>query len=175
MRKSSPLFSAFFCYGICLLFLLLCACDKEKAAPARKGMMAPNPGALYLENDQPVALNAYLGKPLVLLFFSNSCCVDELEKLEELVRSSKEGAFNTLAINVGDSREEVDNLSKEKKISFSLAYDPILTSKHRFRLMAIPTIYVIGADGKIIGRVIGKVTYEQLSKKVNSMLQEQKK
>lgn len=151
--------------------VMLClACDKERAAPAKKGMVAPDPGALYLVNDKEVELRKYLGKPLIILFFSNSCCVDELEKIEELIGSSKKNTFNVLGINVGDDRKEVVLLGKERKLSFPLAYDPILSSKHRYRLMAIPTVFVIGADGKILGRIIGKVSYEQLKERVDSML-----
>ncbi|PIE72171.1 MAG: hypothetical protein CSA20_09225 [Deltaproteobacteria bacterium] len=175
MNKTSPRFALYRLCFFLLMCLALCSCDKEKAEPARKGMVAPNPGALYLENDQPVTLDKYLGNPLVVIFFSNSCCADELEKMEELVHSSEKDAFSVLGINVGDRREAVARLGKEKKVSFPLAYDPILTSKHRFRLMAIPTIFVIGRDGKIIGRIIGKVTYEQLSSKVKEMLHEQEK
>ncbi len=155
--------------SFCLFSLLVCAlcgCDREKTAPAKKGMVPPDPGALYLADDQPVKFNKYLGKPLVVLFFSNSCCADELEKLETIAAGDQQESFQIIGINVGDSLEEVASLGKEKKVSFPLAYDPIFTSRHRFRLMAIPTIFIIDSEGKIAGRIIGKVSFDQLQNKI---------
>ncbi|PID76166.1 MAG: hypothetical protein CSB22_00545 [Deltaproteobacteria bacterium] len=163
--KKSLLFLYLLSFMLCIQ-CLLSACDKEKAAPVRQGMIPPDPGALYLANDQPVKFNKYLGKPLVVLFFSNSCCTDELEKLETLVASSKQEELQVLGINVGDSLKEVERLGQEKRLSFPLAYDPILASKHRLRLMAIPTILIIGQDGKILGRIIGKISTDQLHNKI---------
>ncbi len=146
-------------------------CDKEKKESVRKGVVAPNPGALYLGNDQPVELEVFRGKPLVLIFFSNSCCADELEKFERLVGEKGDTLFTVLGVNVGDSIEEVEKFGKEEKISFPLAYDPILSAKHRYRLVGLPTIFILDEKGVVLKRLIGKMSYKQLEKELTETLE----
>ncbi len=163
LRNRTLLFLVAVLLGILPLF---CGCDREKTPPIRKGMSAPDPGALYLKSDQAVDLQVFRGKPLVLLFFSNSCCADELEKFERLVEEKGTEQFAMLGINVGDSIEEVERIGREEKISFPLGYDPILTTKHRYRLVGLPTIFILDSKGIVLRRLIGRMSYEQLKKEI---------
>ncbi len=156
-------------FFICLL-CCLGGCERGKLQTAQQGKIAPDPGALYLNNDQPVELQKYRGKPLVMLFFANSCCSDELEEFEKFINEQQYEKMNIIAVNVGDSLEDVKQLRKEKHISFPLAYDPIHTSTHRYKLMAIPTVYIIGDDGVVLGRIIGKVPFEQLTTRLLNII-----
>ncbi|PID75433.1 MAG: hypothetical protein CSB23_03390 [Deltaproteobacteria bacterium] len=158
------------CLGAFLLFALA-GCDEKKGSFAHKGATAPDPGALYVDGDQPVELEKYRGRPLILLFFANSCCSEELDSFELLFSSQEKPPWNIIAINVGDTPEEVAMIAEKKKISFPMAYDPIFTSKHRYRLMAVPTVFVVGQDGVVLGRIIGKIPFEQVSKQIVDMLE----
>ncbi len=71
-----------------------------------------------------------------------------------------------LGINVGDSFESVRRVAEKKQLPFPLAYDPIATTRHRYRLIAVPTIFIVDQEGTVLERIIGKVPSDQLVSKI---------
>lgn len=160
---------------IALLFLLCLGsgCETKKKEPLVNGSLAPDPGALYIQDDSQIKISDFTGSPLVILFYSISCCADELEKLEKLKEDLVTTKLNVLAINVGDPKDDVTELIHEKQVSYQLGYDPIRTSGYRYSLVGLPTFFTINGEGIVTSKLIGKMNYPQLKDLVQADLAKQ--
>jgi len=110
-----------------------------------------------LEGEK-VSLSNYRGKLVLLHFWATWCvpCRHEMPLLHALEREAVDG-FRIVCINVdrGDS-DEVKEFMDEVTPHFHTLLDPSGEVRGDYAVRGLPTSYLIGRDGKIIGRIIGE-------------------
>ena len=95
------------------------------------------------------------GTPTVVEFFQTSCphCQAEAAPLCSLARSHPTVKF--LGVDAGeDSAQSItgfrhDHMPGCDPTTFGLLLDPGDTATHAWRVAAVPTVYLVGADGRI--------------------------
>jgi len=104
------------------------------------------------------SLAAARGKLVLLHFWATWCvpCRHEMSLLHHMEQGMDATRFRMICINVnrGDSddvRAFIDTVSPE----FHTLLDPEGSVRNRYAVRGLPTTYLIGRDGKIIGRIIG--------------------
>ncbi len=106
-----------------------------------------------------IRLSDYKGKLVLLNFWASFCapCRKEMPALESVWRDYAQQGLVVLALSVDrDNLQQVAKLVKEGGYSFPVLLDTEGEVRNRYEVRALPTSYLIGRDGKFIGRIIGE-------------------
>ncbi len=124
-------------------------------------------------SDTQVALDSYLGKPLVLNFWATWCppCVKEMPDLEVLHQKYTAAHFVGLAV---DTAVNVRKFGEKVKVSY-----PLLLAGHGgIKLMrdlgnkqgGLPFTVVFDAQGRIAERILGQVEPSKLERIISGLI-----
>jgi len=99
------------------------------------------------------------GKVVLLHFWASWCvpCRHEMPLLHGLEQYLDRDEFRMICVNVdrGDS-DDVKAFINQVSPDFHTLLDPAGSVRNRYAVRGLPTTYLIGPDGKIIGRIIGQ-------------------
>jgi len=104
-------------------------------------------------------LKDYRGKVVLLHFWATWCvaCRHEMPQIEQLWQRYRDDGLVVLGVNVDrDNLVGVQDFVHERNLSFPVVLDPDGVVRNTYEIRAFPTSYLIGRDGKIIGRIIGE-------------------
>ena len=104
-----------------------------------------------------VRLSDFRGEVVLLNFWATWCppCVEEMPSLQKLQEALGEKGLNVLAISVDERKEDVERFQKELDLSLPILYDPGAKVAHSFATFKFPETYIVGRDGRLVGKVIG--------------------
>ena len=113
---------------------------------------------------QPVTLEAYKGRIVVLNIWSITCgpCVAEMPSLDQLAGSFDEDKLMILPLNVDPIKKiGLDAFYNQNQYRYlGIFQDPIRQSQEALKWNALPTTLIINKDGKLIGRKIGATKWD---------------
>jgi thiol-disulfide isomerase/thioredoxin len=115
----------------------------------------------------PVALDDYQGRPLVLNFWATWCppCQMEIPALSSYARANPDVSVVGVAIDSG-SADHMPQLRTQLDISYEIyAADNAIVRAYGVR--GLPTTVVIDGAGQVVATHTGPVTEQQLSKMVD--------
>jgi len=152
-------------YAIAALLFLLCGI--ALAGPDREPPAAdPGPGApgttasaraadftLPALDGQPVALNQFLGKKPVLLFFwATWCpeCKEAIPSINTLHAGPLGGKVQILGVDYRESREKVSAAVKARDIRYPVLLDGSGKVALAYGVIGVPTYVLISREGKIV-------------------------
>ncbi len=114
--------------------------------------------ALPTPDGKTVRLSDYRGRVVFLNFWATWCpaCRDEMPSMERLHRELKDQGLVMLAVNLQETREVVAAFMKELDLTFPTLLDRDgKVSFGRYQVRFIPTTYLVGTDGRLLGRLVG--------------------
>ncbi len=106
-----------------------------------------------------VHLSELRGQLVLLHFWATWCvpCRHEMPLLHGMEKKLKGKSFRIVCVNVDRGGEQdVQDFMQEVSPGFHTLLDPEGGVRNRYEVRALPTSYLIGGDGKIIGRIIGE-------------------
>ena len=115
--------------------------------------------------DGEVSLRELRGTPLVLNFWASWCdpCRAEAKLLEKTwKRHGKDGVL-FLGLDAQDAREDARDFIGQFGLTFPHVRDPGNDTQRAWGVTGLPETYFIGADGRVVGHVIGTVDEQQLA------------
>jgi thiol-disulfide isomerase/thioredoxin len=129
-------------------------------------LMVPPPPALEqmvdfqlptLAEGKTVKLSDSKGKVIVLDFWATWCgpCRAELPLLESIHKELADKGLVLLAVDFKEPRETVAEFLKQQKLDIPVALDTDGKVANTYQLQALPTIYLIGKDGKVVAHAVG--------------------
>ncbi|MEN3185722.1 MAG: TlpA disulfide reductase family protein [Atribacterota bacterium] len=104
------------------------------------------------------SLEGFRGHPVVLAFFHVNCpyCGQTLVLLEKLYQEYRDKAFlSVLAIDMGDTREEVERLIRKIGVSFPVLLDTDVLVSAAYNVMYVPTVFFVDPQGNLVDGFIG--------------------
>jgi len=104
-------------------------------------------------------LKAHRGKLVLLHFWATWCvpCRREMSLLHHLDRELSATGLSVVCVNVDRGGEQdVLDFMQEVSPGFQTRLDPDGDVRNRYEVRALPTSYLIGGNGRIIGRLIGE-------------------
>jgi len=138
-----------------LFFCLACALFFSPLALAQSGKTIPAPDfTLKSLNGEEVSLNQHRGKYVLVNFWATWCgpCKMEMASLETLYQRFKSRKFSLLAIsNDMFGAKIVEPFVKAHRLSFPILLDQQLQASNKFGVVGLPTTFMIGPEGNIIG------------------------
>lgn len=119
--------------------------DTEYAA---LGEIAPDIVVTDLEGNNK-QLSEYFGKPTIMVFWATWCgyCKDELPALE-MLKEKYGDSINALALNGGDSAEDIKDFMEENNYTFETVMVGIEESI-KFDAQSIPVTAILDSEGTI--------------------------
>ncbi|HUF50220.1 MAG TPA: TlpA disulfide reductase family protein [Longimicrobiales bacterium] len=141
--------------------VLLTACAGEEAyRPLRAGDEAPAYAAPTLDGDT-VALAGLRGRPVLLNVWATWCapCREEMPGLQALHERYAARGLHVIgaSIDARGAESAVRRFVQDYGITFTILHDVSELVSHRFRTRSVPETFLIGADGRIVQRWIGRI------------------
>ncbi len=100
---------------------------------------------------QPHDLTQWRGKVILLNFWASWCppCVHEIPSMVALKNALKDKPFEIVAVNLGETREEIDAFLQRHPVNFPILRDESGETAKRWRVSAYPTSFIIDSEGVI--------------------------
>ena len=145
------------------------AASLTQVGPQAGQNFAPTIGAAAVDFDlktldgQPLRLETFRGKPLVMNFFASWCdpCREEMPLLNALASRASSNGYSVLGVAVQDSRASVTQYAKEAGIIFPIALDLNSKVQRAYRIFGPPATFFIDAQGVVRDVVLGPITPER--------------
>ncbi len=154
-----------FVYMLILGMLVLFIASLSLAMGEKPGVKStPKERDLALDFTLPdleghkVSLSDYKGKIVFLNFWATWCppCRQEMPSMQTLYEKLKGEDFEMLAVSIDKPGKSVVKPFVEKRgYTFKTLLDPKGKVASQYRIVSIPTTFIIDKDGKIIDKVIG--------------------
>ncbi|MEF2070817.1 TlpA family protein disulfide reductase [Consotaella aegiceratis] len=160
--------------GVLGAFLLVAGCtDNKDAALHQPGGedLAPELVATDLAGDV-VRLADLRGKVVLVNFWQASCgpCLGELPGFDAFYRANQDKGAVIVAVNMGESDEVIEATARRMGLSLPLLVDRLDITSARYNVLAVPTSFLIDADGKLVERINGPLNEQDLAKKFGPLL-----
>ena len=125
-----------------------------KASAAAQGEAAPDFELKDL-NHADTRLSATLSKNKAVLinFWATWCppCREEIPDLIRLQERLRKEGLVVLGVDVGESQTKVSAFAAKMGINYPVLLDKDMEVSVQYKVVGIPTSYLIGRDGKVIG------------------------
>jgi len=105
-----------------------------------------------LESGQAISLADFQGKVIYLDFWASWCgpCRQSLPLYEQMKSEFPAEAFEIVAINLDESRDDAVRFLEDHPVSYTILMDPAGKSANQWQIQAMPTSFLLDSDGRII-------------------------
>ena len=117
---------------------------------------------LPLLNGGNAALSSYKGKVIILNFWATWCppCRAEMPSMETLYQRLKSRGLELLAVDLDEDKASVQQFIRNGRFTFPVLLDEGGKIGSKYVISAIPTSFIIDREGKIVGKVIGSISWD---------------
>ncbi len=107
-------------------------------------------------------LDDYKGKIVLLQFWATYCtpCRKEMPSMNKLLRKMQGTPFEILAVDMGESKTEVQAFVDQVKPEFTILLDETGQSIAQWKVFAAPSNFIIDVQGKIRYTLYGGVEWD---------------
>jgi len=105
-------------------------------------------------NGRNVQLSNYLGKPVILFFWTIRCpyCREELKNLNRLYPALDKEGIVVLGVNVGEPEYKVRRFFEGYPLNFKILLDESGLLADRYNLLGVPTYVFLDKGGREISQ-----------------------
>ena len=130
--------------------------DKLAILPPQAVIEAPDFEVATPEGGR-LRLRDFRDKVVFLNFWATWCipCRREMPAMEKLYREFRDQGFTIIALDLNEPVAAVQAFVKELGLTFPVGIDPGMVNFATYGGRALPTSYLIGRDGMILGIIIG--------------------
>lgn len=142
------------------LAVALTACGEGVPAPVVVGKEAPAYEAKTIDGA-PASLAALRGRPVLLNVWATWCgpCEKEMPDLQRLHERAGPRGLVIVGVSIDQPGEAqaVRDFAREKGVTFPIWHDPEDRFSSTFRVIGVPTTFLIAPDGTLLWRHTGPV------------------
>jgi thiol-disulfide isomerase/thioredoxin len=146
---------------------LIVALERMGSPPAVGPARFPAPDFTLRSLDGvALSLSGQRGKAVVLNFWATWCipCRTEMPAIERLYQRHKDQGLEVVAINLDVlSTAGVEAFLKEVKVTFPIVLDPEWSTARVYRVLGLPTTYLIDRGGDVVVRETGARDWDDLA------------
>ncbi len=109
-------------------------------------------------------LKDYKGQVVLVQFWATYCgpCRKEMPSMNKMMKQMGDVPFKILAVDMGETKEEVDQFVSEVKPEFTILMDEDGKSIEDWRVFAAPSNFIIDPDGNIRYTLFGGVEWDSV-------------
>jgi len=158
----------------CLLFFTLPIRAQEQSLPTAPSFTVRDINNKLISTDSLIAKG-----PLIIDFWASWCapCMAEFNALKKIAAEHKDKNLQVLAISQDTPSEvaKVKQTVKTRRVPFIVAMDKDKSIGQKYFVNALPSLYLIGIDGKVHLRTRGFVTGDdvKLEKEIREFLEKE--
>ena len=163
---------------IALITILTAGCSGKNTSPTNEEnteqqnsyekinsdvMIAPNFELETLDGTS-IKLSQMRDKNIILNFWATWCgyCIIEMPDLQKLQKAHK-GDLLVLTVNVGESRDVVQEFMDENNLDLTVALDTDMkVATNLYGLRSFPTTIAINKKGEAVKGYLGMLSYEEM-------------
>lgn len=148
-----------------LLFLSTFLFSCTEKTPFDKGQPAPKFETTDVEgNAQTIEKHTQNGKIVMLYFWADWCptCKQEFPETQSYYEKLQKEGLEILAINVKQPKEASEKFKEQFGATFPMLIDEDGKISDLYQVEELPTNYFIDKEGKIIRRIVGWVSEQQI-------------
>ena len=122
----------------------------SKLKPYR-GNIQPKAFALLDAKGEMVEVKRFQGRVTLVNFWASWCppCVEEIPSLNRLKQEMQGKAFQLISINYAESPQHIREFMRKVAVDFPVLVDPDGKLSAQWKVVAFPSTFVIGPDGRI--------------------------
>lgn len=126
------------------------------------GSIAPD-FVTVTDTGEPITLSNLRGSIVLLNFWATWCgpCRIEMPELQAAYVQNADRGFVVLAINNGETLEDVAGFREELALTFPLALDERALIQREYGIVSYPSTFLLDRDGRILARHFGPLTADQ--------------
>jgi peroxiredoxin len=142
------------------------------ARPVAEDRPAPSFEVPLVAGRGSIALREFAGRVTVVNFWASWCdpCRAEARGLQKVWESYRSRGVEFIGIDHQDSRSSGVAFRRAFGLTYPSGFDPAGALARRFGALGIPTTYVIGRDGRILYRYLGKIRPDNLAETLDRVL-----
>ena len=141
----------------------LAGCSESKPPDRLVTGQAFPPLTLEAIDGKTVPLSAFRGKLVVLNVWATWCppCRKEMPSLQRLSGSLDDGRFVVVGLSLDQDNVAVREYLHDKGVTYANFLDREMDiAKHVLGMKAYPDTFLIGPDGRFLGRVVGAIQWD---------------
>lgn len=117
------------------------------------------------EDGKTYQLSKFKGKLVLLNFWATWCppCREEMPAMERAWQKLKDGNIIFLAVNVGETIDQIFPFTASYPVSFPLLMDEKGEVVKQYPVIGLPTTYIISTEGKVTHRIVGSRDWDHPS------------
>lgn len=137
--------------------------EQQEQSQSANAIIAPD-FELETLDGTTVKLHDLRDKNVILNFWATWCgfCVIEMPDLEKLQEKYKDEDLLVLAINVGESKEDVAKFVAENGLDLTVVLDKNMAVSNNYGIRSFPTTIAVNKKGEAVRGYVGMLTYEQM-------------
>ncbi len=121
--------------------------------------------SLLTLEGKAIELAKQRGKVLVINFWATWCpaCLHEMPSLNKAAEWLKPHGAEVIAINVGESAQQVQQYLAKNQLSFPIALDPMMEVSIEWDATRLPITYIVDPEGHIAYKALGAREWDSSS------------
>jgi cytochrome c biogenesis protein CcmG, thiol:disulfide interchange protein DsbE len=146
--------------GLAVAALVSAGCGRAAATADSRNFSLP----ALREPGKTISLAAYAGRPVILTFFASWCppCQQNTAVIARYYRAYHR-QVTIIGIDSADQRSAARRLVRRDGVTFAVAADPTLGTASAYGAPGLPATYFLNAQHKVASKVLGPITWQQLS------------
>jgi thiol-disulfide isomerase/thioredoxin len=144
-----------------LLLTLVTPLHAANLKPVPEGL--PSPDLVLTDlNGNTHNLKDYKGQVVLVQFWATYCgpCRKEMPSMNKMQAMMGDVPFKILAVDMGESKDEVNAFVNEVKPEFTILMDEDGNSIEDWKVFAAPSNFIVGPDGQIKYTLFGGVEWD---------------
>ncbi|MCG7879319.1 MAG: TlpA family protein disulfide reductase [Candidatus Thiodiazotropha taylori] len=107
----------------------------------------------------------YRDRAYIISFWATWCvpCIKELPDLQRAAEILDGENIAILTVNSGESREVIEQFLVQRSVTLPVLLDQDSSMLRQWRVLALPTSYIVNAKGQVVARVVGGIDWDELS------------
>ena len=117
------------------------------------------------------------GKVALLDFWATWCepCLETMPRLQKTYAAFTDRGFEVWGVSIDEDKDRIRKIRKMAD-KLGIAYPVFVDAKqtpawYRFRVKAIPAMYLLNRDGQIVAQWTGKIDYEEVEEEILRLLE----